>query len=451
MSLPPGPDGLVTMAQIRDDPLGFLHRMHELYGPVTAHSTERDRVIMISAPELVGEMFLAGEERFTKQGTPDDLMLTPVLGEGLLTTHGEQWRRQRELTAPMFERHRVERFAALMVQEAQALADRWLSRPHGGPVRVDHDLSGLTLTVIAGALLSGDLSGIGHGFGEAVDAVNSFMSHGDPLDTPDTDTVLGDEAAYPRAQRLLDGIVAALVRARVALGHDEDGSPDLLAALLDARDPVTGRPLAGREIHAQVLTMVMAGHETTAKALTWALYLLDRNPEVKRAAQAEVEQALRGRAPTVADLPQLPLCRAVLQEAMRLYPPIWVISRRAASDQELGGWAIPAGSLVCVSPWILHRDPQRWAAPELFDPTRFLDHESLRRSPYSYFPFGTGPRQCLGRRFAMLEAHLVLATLLTRVDLRLVPGEVVEPQALVTLRPANGLLMTVGARQAPSS
>lgn len=442
MSLPPGPQGIVTMAAIREDPLGFLTKVHERYGPVTAHRTERDLVIMISTPELVGEMFVAGEERFTKEGTPDDLMLTPVLGEGLLTTHGEQWRRQRELTAPMFERQRVERFAGLMVEQAAELAQRWLSEPSGTPVRVDHDLSSLTLTVIAGALLSGDLSGIGHGFGEAVDAVNSFMSHGDPLDTPDTETVLGDGAAYPRAQRLLDGIVGALVRARIALGHDEDEPPDLLAALLEARDPTTGQALSPREIHAQVMTMVMAGHETTGKALTWALYLLDRNPDVKNAVRAELEGVLQGRLPTANDLRELPLCRAVLQEAMRLYPPIWVISRRAVREDRLAEWTIPAGSLVCVSPWVLHRDPERWPQPERFDPSRFLNEEMLHRSPYSYFPFGTGPRQCLGRRFAMLEAHLVLATLLTRVDLQLVAGESVEPEALVTLRPRDGLLMT---------
>lgn len=437
----PGPNGIVTMAAIRENPLAFLVEMAGRYGAVSRHRTERDEVVMVTNPDLAAQVLVAGEERYTKEGTPDDAMLTPVLGEGLLTSHGDAWRRQRQVTGPMFRRRRVEAFAPMMVARAVALAERWLAVPARDPVRVDHDLTGLTLAVVANALTGGDLSGVGRGFGAAVDAVNNFMSHGDPADTPGTEAVMADEAAYLKAQRVLDGIVWALVQARQAPGGDGDQPPDLLSALLEAQDPATGAPLGRREVRDQAMTMLMAGHETTAKALTWSLYLLDRHPDVAVQARAEVARVLNGRLPAVADLPALRWCRAVLQEAMRLYPPIWVISRRAVADDVLGGYAVPAGTLVCVSPWVLHHDRAHWDRPETFDPSRFLEVDAASRRPFTYLPFGSGPRQCIGRGFALLEMQLVLTTLLQRVDMRLVPGHPVEPQALVTLRPAHGMLM----------
>jgi cytochrome P450 len=438
----PGPEHLVAMADIRADPLGFLADLAARYGPISQHRTEQDTVVMVSDPDVAARVLRAGEDRYTKEGTPDDAMLTPLLGEGLLTSHGDAWRRQRQTTVPMFRRRRVEAFGPIMVQQATALADQWLAVPARQPVRVDHDLSALTLTVVANALVGGDLSGIGPGFGAAVDAVNNFMSHGDPRETPRTETVVAHEAAYPRARRILDGIVWTLVEARMALGDVGDGPRDLLSALLAARDPETGRPLRRQEVQEQVMTMLMAGHETTAKALTWSLYLLDQHPEVAGQARQEVAAVLAGRPPTVADLPALPWCRAILEEAMRLFPPVWVISRRAVVDDTLAGYAVPAAALVCVSPWVLHRARARWPRPDAFDPSRFVEGDVAARRTCGYLPFGLGPRRCIGRGFAMVEAQLVLATLLQRVEMRIVPEHRVEPQALVTLRPAYGMLMT---------
>ncbi|MCK9897881.1 cytochrome P450 [Frankia sp. AgB32] len=436
------------MADIRADPLGFLIAMAARYGPVSQHRTERDTVVMVSDPGLAARVLRAGEDRYTKEGTPDDAMLTPLLGEGLLTSHGEAWRRQRRMTVPMFRRRRVEAFAPMMVRQATALAERWLAVPAGQPVRVDHDLSALTLTVVANALVGGDLSGIGPKFGAAVDAVNSFMSHGDPAERPRTETIAAHESAYPKARRVLDGIVWTLVECRMAAGDpgaagDVGGDPpDLLSALVAARDPATNQPLGQREIREQVMTMLMAGHETTAKALTWSLYLLDRHPQVAGRARREIAAALGGRPPTVADLSILPWCQVILAEAMRLFPPVWVISRRAVVDDTLAGYAVPAGALVCVSPWVLHRDAARWPDPDVFDPVRFAERDGASRSADGYLPFGLGPRRCIGRGFALMEAQLVLATLLQRVEMRLVPEHQVEPQALVTLRPAHGMWMT---------
>ncbi len=445
---PPGPRHVVSAEEIRGDPLEFLTSFADRFGPISHHSTEQgDQVYMVSTPDLVREILLAGEERFTKHETADDYMLTPLLGEGLLTSHGEQWRRQREITQPMFQRNRVEQFAPQITDAAVALAGRWSTASKNEPVHADLDLTALALEVVALAILGSDLSGVGQGFGTAVDAVNAAMSHGDPRDTPDDPTVIGHYAAFDRAKRTIDRIVALLIDARKFLGAADSGPSDLLSVLLDARDPATGEPLSAEELRAQVMTMVMAGHETTAKALTWSLYLMTQHSGVAAEVRNEIDTVVGDRPVSLGDLPSLGLCRSVLQESMRLYPPIWVISRRAVHDDQLAGFDVPAGSLVTVSPWVMHRSSDYWPEPDSFDPSRFLSDDGP--APFTYLPFGGGPRVCLGRGFAQLEAQLVFATLCQRLKFDLWPDHVIEPQALVTLRPSNGLLLSVEPRVTP--
>lgn len=440
--LPPGPEQVVTAEEIRLDPLAFLTSFADTYGPISFHRTDAgEAVFMVSTAELAGEVLSSGEDRFTKHETADDYMLTPLLGEGLLTSHGDEWRRQREITQPMFQRHRIEPFGPQIVDTAKTLARRWADQPPDEPIQVDLDLTTLALEVVAFAILGGDLSGVGQGFGRAVDAVNAAMSHGNPDDTPDDPLVLAHYAEFDRAKNLIDRIVTLLIDARKMLGRAEDGPSDLLTVLLETIDPVTDAPLTDEELRAQVMTMVMAGHETTAKALTWSLYLLWKHPEVAREVHDELAAVLDGRDVTIADLPQLAVTRSVIQEAMRLYPPIWVISRRVVHDDMLGGYHVPAGSLVCMSPWVLHHSERYWPNAEQFDPSRF--RVTSNPEPFTYIPFGGGPRVCIGRGFALIEAQLVLATLCQRLDLELWPGHEVIPQALVTLRPEHGMAMRV--------
>jgi len=368
-------------------------------------------------------------------------MLTPLLGEGLLTSHGEEWRRQREITQPMFQRHRIEAFGPQIVESARALARRWSELPGDQPIQVDLDLTALALEIVALAIVGGDLSGVGQGFGLAVDAVNAAMSHGNPDDTPDDPVVLAHYADFGRAKGLIERIVTLLIDARKMLGRPADGPTDLLTVLLETVDPITGAPLSDEELRAQVMTMVMAGHETTAKALTWSLYLLSQHPEIAAQVRDELSTVLDGRDATIADLPRLAVTRSVIQEAMRLYPPIWVISRRVVHDDSLAGYDVPAGSLVCVSPWVLHHSPRYWNEPERFDPARFRTESGP--APFTYIPFGGGPRVCIGRGFALIEAQLVLATLCQHLEFELWPGHDVTPQALVTLRPEHGMAMRV--------
>ncbi|WP_406293743.1 cytochrome P450 [Embleya sp. NBC_00888] len=442
---PPGPADELDLVGIRDDPLAFLTELAAEYGDLCSHRTRGEVVWFVNRPDLVRHILKDNYTAWTKAGTPDDFMLTPLLGTGLLTSDGPTWERQRRLCAPAFRTRQVEAFDTLMTDAATDLADAWSEAARAGrPVRVDHDFTALTLRIVADALLGADLTAAGPGFGRAVDDINRFIGHFDG--EPNASVV--DDAAFRRlrgsylaAQTFLERVVGMLVAARRYTGPPSDRPADLLDAMLAARD-AHGDAFSDRELHDQVLTMVMAGHETTAKALSWTVHLLDRRPEYAAAVRAELAEVLGGRAPRAEDLPRLDLTRRCLEEAIRLYPPVWLISRRANKEDVLDGLTVPAGTLVCISPWTLHRHPRVWDAPEEFRPERFTATARQGRPAHAYVPFGGGPRVCIGQSFATTEAILVLATILQRLELRGVVGHPVVPEALVTLRPRDGLLMT---------
>jgi len=421
-TMPPGPAEPVDLAEIRADPLGFLRALTDRYGDVVRHETDGRVVITLNRPEHARHVLRHRDRIYAKRGTPDDEMLTPLLGRGLLTSDGETWKRQRRITQPSFEKRRIDALGDLIVEETDALVDRWLASA-GETVRLDHDLSSLTLAVVARAILGSDVTGMGARFGEAIDTVNRFMGHYDPL-LPGAEGERA-RAEFGNALRFLDSLVALLVQGRRASGEEPD---DLLSALLAGG-------FGDREIRDQVLTMLMAGHETTAKALSWTSYLLDRHPGVADRLDAELARD-----------PETPFTLQVVQEAMRLYPPVWLISRMATADDALGGHEVPEGALVCISPYLLHRHRDFWDEPEAFDPDRFADGRADGRPEFAYMPFSGGPRRCIGERFALLEARLALARIRRRVRIRLDPGHPVEPEALVTLRPKHGLLATVAPR-----
>ncbi len=437
------------MRQIRESPLAFLDDLYARFGDISAHSAGGEPVVVVSSPTLARTVLRDRYDRYVKTGTPDDLMLRPLLGNGLLTSDGEVWARQRRACAPAFRPGTIDQYVPLMTGAAGALAARWQAGADAASraglpspaLRVDHDLMGLTLGVVASAMLGTDLTGVGPGFGQAVDAVNRYLGHVVPGEQPDDD-LFARQRAFDRGRSFLQLLVRTLIQARRLSGG---GPQDLLAGLLG--DGLAGQQAADdEELRDQVLTMVMAGHETTAKSLTWALHLLDRHPAERDALEREVDDVLGGRRATAADVPALVRVRAVLMESMRLFPPVWLISRRCVVDDELGGFRVDAGSLVCISPWVLHRRSDLWAEPAAFRPERFLGGCAAPAQAHSYLPFGGGPRTCIGQHFATLEAVLVLATLLQQVRLAGVPGRPVEPEALVTLRPRDGLSMTASRR-----
>jgi cytochrome P450 len=442
---PSGTAGSAALSTIREDPLGFLAGTAARHPDRWWHETDGESVYVVNHPDLARHVLRDNQTNYTKADTPDDQMLTPLLGEGLLTTDGEVWARQRRLAAPSFRRQEIERFDGLITGAALDLVADWQAAAAAGrPVRVDHDLTGLTLRIVVAALLGTDMESIGPGFGQAVDAVNRYIGHVDPS-ASETADLAERRIAYLRAKQFLTMVVNMLIGARTIAGPAHGSAPDLLTTLL--APPGGGDGFSAGELHDQVLTMIMAGHETTAKALTWTLHLLAGHPEILEAVRTELDTVLGGRTPTAADLPMLSVTRAAIDEAIRIFPPVWLLSRRAIADDVVAGEKVPAGSLICLSPWLLHRHPDFWTAPEEYRPERFLMPANSRPS-HLYIPFGGGPRICLGQYFALTEATLVLATVLPRIGLRPLPGHVVEPEALVTLRPRDGVLMYAEALNA---
>ncbi|MFJ4191372.1 cytochrome P450 [Kitasatospora sp. NPDC089509] len=447
------------MALMRESPLDFITGLARTYGDVTRHRAAGDTVYLLNRPEYARHVLKDNGANYSKEGTPDDAMLRPLLGNGLLTSNGADWARQRHLTAPAFRPSAVRTFDAIVTDATAQMLERWRPAVEAGtPLEVDQHLTALTLGILTHAILGADIDGIGEGFARAVDAVNRCIGHYVPSPDPDPADTARRYADFGRARVFLNTVTRTLIAARRAGGGSTGGSScpvggdkaggdkaggdkaggDLLDTLMS-----THHLVSDEDLRDQVLTIVMAGHETTAKSLTWTLYLLDRHPEELAKVREEVDRVLGGRPPTAADLADLPACRRAIQEAMRLFPPVWLISRRAVGPDVIGGYDVEPGTLVCVSQWVLHRHPEYWTEPDAYRPDRF---DGADLPSHLYLPFGGGDRICVGQHFAMLEAVLVLAALLQSVRLELVEGFPVEPEALVTLRPKHGMTMIARPR-----
>lgn len=362
--------------------------------------------------------------------------MKPLVGEGLLTAEGADWKRKRRLAQPAFHRERIAGFAGIMAHHTRAMLDRWDGEAaQGAPMDVAADMMRLTLTVVGHALFGLDLLGEADEVGRALTAALRITNdrfyallHLPSVPTP-------RNLRFARAMRVLDGVVSELIGARRHAGPRQD----LLGMLMEARDEGGGGGLTDQELRDEVMTMVLAGHETTANALAWALVLLSGAPDVDRRLHEEAAGVLDGRAATATDLPRLEYTARVSQEAMRLYPPAWIFGREAIAPDAFGEFQVPAGAAVVVCPWALHRDPRFWEDPERFDPDRFLPAAVAARAKYAYVPFAAGPRMCIGNMFAAMEMQIALAMIADRYRLALAPGHSVEREASVTLRPRNGV------------
>jgi cytochrome P450 len=367
-----------------------------------------------------------------------------VAGEGLVTTEGPAWRRLRRMAQPAFHHRRIAAMAGAMTGATEAMRRRWREHARSGePIDVAAEFMVLTLRIAGHALLSIDLGGEADRIGPAITASLEYVQHR-------LDNILSLPPGIPtprnlrfrRALRALDGVIYGIIaRRRRDPGLDE--ADDLLAMLMAARDEETGEGLADRELRDQILTFITAGHETTAGALAWTLHLLGQHPEAEQRVRDEVAGVLDGRVPTAEDLPGLAYTRRVIEESLRLYPTVYALGRDAKDDDEIGGFRIPARSMLLLSPYVTHRHPEFWPDPEAFDPDRFLPERSADRPRFAWFPFLGGPHQCIGQEFAMMEAILVVAMLAQSFRLRLAPGARVEPRAMLSLRPRFGLPMIV--------
>ncbi len=427
------------------DPLRALVRLRNEYGDAVRVPYGRQRTFfLLTRPEDVERVLVSGQSNYAKAFTYRPLRA--FLGDGLLTSEGDTWRRHRRLVGPVFAARRLTAFAPDMVAAAQRRVDSW-SVPGTEVVDVAEQMRELTLDIVGRALFGTDLASSAGRVGDALGRLQQHLVLATFLPTIGSDR--GTRAALrmlPGSRRnsaLLDGIVRDVIAQRRAAVDEEE--TDLLGILLAARDEA-GAGFTDDEIRDEVLTLMLAGHETTATALAWTCTLLSRYPAARERLHEELATVLGGRAPSAEDVDRLPWTRAVIDESMRLFPPAWAIEREALADDLVGGVAVPAGATVSVPPYLVHRHPDFWPNPEGFDPERFLPGADQGRPRYAYLPFGGGQRICVGASFAMLEAVLALATIAQRFRLDLLPGARVELRAEITLRPDGPVPMRLTRR-----
>ena len=407
-------------------------------------------VLLATAPATVQRVLLDNAANYAKSDQ-QQARLKPALGEGLLTAEGEHWRRQRRVTAPAFQHRRLLAFGSGMTAAVDSLLARWDARPDGARIDLADEMMHLTYDIISRTIFAGSAAVDAGRMGEAIALYFETIGRLDivsflrlPSWVPSPEKARGRPALAFFQQE-----VGRIVDARLARGREETGASDLLSMLVEAKDAETGSRFTRQEIIDNVITFIGAGHETTANAMAWTFYLLSTFPWAEAKVRAEIDAVLGPRAPTVDDVPALVWTRAVIEEAMRLYPPAPMMGRTAQAADTLGGQAIRPGASVLVSPWLIHRHHALWEEPELFDPNRFMPGTRERIHRFAYLPFGGGPRICIGMAFALQEAVLILAGIIRRYRLHLVPGTLVVPQARITLRPAGGLPMTLH-RRAPA-
>jgi len=445
--IPTGPRGLPLIGVIRDvrkDSLGFLMRTATEHGPVSGYRLGPGRSYLVSHPDGLKHVLQDNVQNYTKDHVSYSLMRR-VVGDGLVTSQGETWLKQRRLAQPAFHRARISAMAEQMVRAAAELSGQWSDAQRSGePRRAARDMLGLTLRIVGEALLGTDV----RAQTEAVSAAFNVISEQTVERFRDLRILppilpTAYDRAFRQANQSLREVVATLVAQRRQ--HMEDRG-DLLSMFMLAQDEETGERMDDAHVQDEVLTMLLAGHETTATALTWTWALLEQNPDAERAFHAELDSVLGGRLPTAEDVPRLVYTRRVLDETMRLYPPVYILSRKVVSDDTICGYQVLGGSMLDVSPYVTHRLPEFWPDPERFDPDRFSPERSATRPRYAYFPFLGGPRQCIGNNFALMEGVLILATLGQRHRPRLVAGYTPKPEPLITLRPSEELPVVITSR-----
>jgi cytochrome P450 len=439
---PPGPRGLGgkrTVLGARRDPLGFLLSLAHRYGDIAFFSAGPFNAYLLSHPDHIRDVLVTHNAKFMKgQGIQE---MKRLLGEGLLTSEGEIHKRQRHLIQPMFHHKRIEGYGGTMVEHALRLRDSW---EDAKAIDVHQEMMQLTLSIVAKTLFDTDIEEIGAK--QVAEALGNVLELFDRLTSP-LFILLSRFGYSPEGRRFrearetLDRMIYGMIEGRRQTGD----RGDLLSTLLLAQE-ADGDRMSDLQVRDEAMTIFLAGHETTSNALTWTWYLLSQHTEVEARLHQELDSVLGDRLPTVADLPRLSYTERVLSESMRLYPPAWIVGRRALEDHEIGGYRVPAGSIVVASEYIVHHDPRWFPDPDRFDPDRWLPEQVALRPKYSYFPFGGGQRLCIGEPFAWMEGELLLATIAQRWKLRLVRGHRIELSPVVTLRPKHGMNMTVHAR-----
>jgi len=435
----PGLPLLGSLLDMRRDAIGTFMKAATLGDVVHLHFPSQEAVLL-NHPDHIKRVFVDDYRLFGKQTRGYDA-LRLGLGNGLVTSEGDFWRRQRRIAQPAFHRRKIAGFAETMTTATSDMLARWEGiAERGASLDIDQEMMKLTFRIVGECLMSTDISADASSVGQAVATL--LLAVMDRITRP---LALPLEVPTPSNKKLssalatLDEVVLGVIEERRK--SDED-HPDLLHMLMHATDEETGERMTDQQLRDEVITMVLAGHETTANALAWTFYLLSKVPAAAARLREELAEVLPdGRLPTAEDLPRLAYTEAVMKEAMRLYPPVWLVARNVRQDVQMGGYDIPEGHIVFVSPIVTHHDARFFENPEGFEPERFVGERAKAMTKLSYIPFIAGPRQCIGNNFALMEGQLILATVMSRYGLHLVPGQKIVPQPTVTLRPRHGIEM----------
>ncbi|HET8526198.1 MAG TPA: cytochrome P450 [Actinomycetota bacterium] len=439
---PPGPDmsRLAALRAFRNDPLGLLERLAP-YGDVVRIDVPGSAAYLLNHPDLVRDVLVTGHRSFHKGPTIRAAKM--LLGESLLTSEDETHLRRRRLIQPMFHHERIATYATSMVGFAERAAERWSD---GEQIDIQAEMSALTLAVVGDTLFGTDVDERRSATVRRAltDTLGMFDRVYSPLFRLLVRLPSPTMRRYRRVESDLNRVIAEMIAERRAAGAS---GGDLLSLLLRTREDGTG--MTDDQVRDEALTLFLAGHETTAIALTWTWWLLSRNPEAEARLHAELDEVLPDRVPSVGDLPMLPYTQGVISESIRLRPPAWAIGRTAVAGHQANGYAIDRGSIVVVSPWLLHHDPRWWPDPDSFRPERWLADDP-GRPRYAFIPFGGGPRVCIGEPFARLEAAMLLAAIARRWRFASTTDREPDLQAVITLRPRGGLPMMARRRRAPN-
>ena len=422
------------------DPLGFQLQAREQFGDVFRFRIGPIVNHFLYHPEHIRRVLHEQQKNYLR-GWHYRLMRRHF-GDSLTVSEGTLWLRQRRLAQPAFHRQRLAEYADVMVDAASELAVRWQALGPNETVEARREMSRVALAITSRTLFDRDVSHEADEVGKAFVVLGQYFEHrfNHPVSAPPTWVPTPMNRRFAKAVSTLNQLVAEMVRER---RRDEADRGDLLSMLIQARDEETGEKMTDEQLRSVMVNFLLAGYETTTTALTWTWYLLASHASVRQRVREEVKAVIGDRLPRAADAAQLHLTRAVIQESMRLYPPIWIVPRRVVADDEIGGFRIPARSTVYLCPYITHRHPEFWPAPEVFDPDRFTVDGSADRPKGAYFPFLSGPHQCIGADFALLEMQLVVARLLQEFDVTIVPGQAVKPTASLGLWPSGPVWLAI--------
>ena len=423
--LPPTITG-ANMRELVRDPLQFFQNIALKYGDIVCYRPAPEPAYLLNHPDYIRHVLVDNNRNYSK-ATRSNQIFGKVVGEGLVTAEGETWRKQRRMMQPAFHHTRIEKLDSLIVEVAHSMLDRWqLAYETNQPVDIAREMAALTLTVTMRSLFGVDLGDEVHKLGEIINrAANYFEKPSNPQ--------------LIQSAREFGEIVDRIIQQRRQNFQD---SGDLLSSMILARDE-SGSGMDDEQLRNQVMTLTLAGYETTASTLTWTWHLLSQNLWAVDRLRSEIRERLKGRPPRYSDLDDLPFTGMVLDESLRLYPPAWILGRRALGDDVLNGYTIPANTVIAICIYTMHRHPGFWDQPGIFNPERFSPENSKGRHKYAYVPFGGGPRQCIGNNFGLMEAALVIACVLQRFELHAIPGMEVHPQALFVLRPNRDVMMSL--------